>query len=271
MITGERIQELCDIYCGDSSDFDFNPRIKSQKNKHMKLDNIVSIWDNPTYIFCYGHRLTLFMEKIHFFKNKFILISHNSDENITEKYLNIANHPMIKMWYAQNVLFEHPKLILIPIGIANSSWAHGSLNAFNIPITNMKTKDIYFFFNLYTNKNERFECYNEILKKGLSFGNQLNYYDYIKELSLYKYAICPPGNGVDCHRLWECLYLGVIPILKRSIFTEKIAKSFKCVIVDKWEDLSIEKIMVEYVQPPNYPKLNMNNIREAIINIEKPF
>ena len=171
----------------------------------------------------------------------------------------------------QNILFEHPKLLLIPIGIANSMWAHGSLNAFNIQKTLIKSKDIYFFFNLYTNKNERFECYNEILKKGLSFGKQMNYYDYIKDLSLYKYAICPPGNGVDCHRLWECLYLDVIPILKRSIFTEKIAKSFKCVIVDKWEDLSIEKLMIEYVKPPNYPKMNMENVRESIINLKPLF
>jgi hypothetical protein len=271
MITGELIQELCYIYCGTLSDFDFNPRIKLQKNKHMDLNNINSLWDNPKYIFCYGHRLTLFMEKIHFFKNKFVLISHNSDEEITEKYADIANHPIIDVWYAQNILFEHPKLLLIPIGIANSMWAHGSLNAFNIQKTLIKTKDIYFFFNLYTNKNERFECYNEILKKGLSFGKQMNYYDYIKDLSSYKYAICPPGNGVDCHRLWECLYLDVIPILKRSIFTEKIAKSFKCVIVDKWEDLSIENLMIEYVKPPNYPKMNMENVRESIMNCKPLF
>ena len=38
----------------------------------------------------------------------------------------------------------------------------------------------------------------------------------MKELASYKFAISPEGNGIDCHRTWECLYLGVIPIVKNS-------------------------------------------------------
>ena len=37
------------------------------------------------------------------------------------------------------------------------------------------------------------------------------------KLSYYKFAICPEGNGVDCHRIWECIYLGVVPIIIDSI------------------------------------------------------
>ena len=39
----------------------------------------------------------------------------------------------------------------------------------------------------------------------------------MSELSSYKFALSPEGNGIDCHRTWECLYLGVIPIVKKSV------------------------------------------------------
>jgi hypothetical protein len=37
--------------------------------------------------------------------------------------------------------------------------------------------------------------------------------EYIKELSSYKFSLCIRGNGLDTHRFWESLYLGVIPVL----------------------------------------------------------
>ena len=41
----------------------------------------------------------------------------------------------------------------------------------------------------------------------------LGYEAYVNELASHHFCICPPGNGLDCHRIWECLYLGVIPII----------------------------------------------------------
>lgn len=32
----------------------------------------------------------------------------------------------------------------------------------------------------------------------------------------FKYAVTPRGNGWDTHRVWEALFLGVIPILTHS-------------------------------------------------------
>jgi hypothetical protein len=36
---------------------------------------------------------------------------------------------------------------------------------------------------------------------------------YRKLLLRSKYVLSPPGNGPDCHRTWESLYLGAIPIV----------------------------------------------------------
>jgi hypothetical protein len=263
MITGERIQELCDIYLGLPEDFAFNPRIQPQKTKQKNLLALTESWDNPRTLFCHGHRLPLLIDKLPFLQNPFVLVSHNSDEQIIDKYRIIADHPSLIAWYAQNVLFEHPKLHWIPIGIANSMWEHGALAVFKRPLPTTKSKDIYFFFNAGSNRAEREPCRQAVQQKGLSFGCGLPFQAYIGELAAHKYAICPPGNGVDCHRFWECFYLGVIPILKRSYFTEQVAKQFQCILLDNWSDLSIETLLREYRSPPSYSRLTIEHLKES--------
>jgi hypothetical protein len=38
----------------------------------------------------------------------------------------------------------------------------------------------------------------------------------MRTLSEYKFVLSPPGNGLDTHRTWEAMYLGVVPIVKDS-------------------------------------------------------
>ena len=61
MISGELIQELCDVYCGHHSDFDYNLRIALQTVKHIHLERICQPWNNPPRIFCYSHRVKEFI------------------------------------------------------------------------------------------------------------------------------------------------------------------------------------------------------------------
>lgn len=45
---------------------------------------------------------------------------------------------------------------------------------------------------------------------------------YFKELPSYKFVISPEGNGIDCHRHYEALMAGCIPIIEdRAIIREK--------------------------------------------------
>ena len=38
--------------------------------------------------------------------------------------------------------------------------------------------------------------------------------DYEKKLNDSTFVLCPWGNGIDTHRIWESLYMGKIPITK---------------------------------------------------------
>jgi len=261
-ITGERIQQLCDVYCGLPEDFQYNPRIAKQISKCKDLGLITSIWDNPRLIYCYSHRLDNFRKVLPLLKNKCILVSHNSDENITHAYVDIADHPRIEFWYTQNLLMKHSKVDFLPIGIANSMWTHGNLSiveaarAKNI----VKTQDFYFNFSLGTNLSERTACKTILENQGLIFDStMLEFGTYLDKLSSYKYAICPPGNGVDCHRLWECLYMNVIPIALRSVLTEKVADLYPCILLDAWEQFDAADLLASYTVP-NFEAPNINTL-----------
>jgi len=262
IITGERIQNRCAITCGSPGDFNWTPH----SSKYIQPRSIQKPWNNPSTIFCYGRRLNDFRKILPYIRNPYTLYTHNSDENVTSQYTDIANHHLLKHWYAQNLLFHHPKVTLMPIGIANSIWPHGDTSAVARVRSNPgpKTKDFYFYFSLHTNVRDRILCYIHVKQKGIPFGSAArNYSTYMQDLSAYKYAICPPGNGVDSHRIWEALYVGVIPIMLRSVFTELIAKHVPCILLNTWAEFDSVGLLASY-SPPNYAEykdyLDMNRI-----------
>lgn len=252
IVSGERFQQLCDIYCGSHYDLHRNPKIASQPEKHFVLDTLIQPWDNPRLIFCYSCALSTFMNKLHYLQNPFVLISHNEDTNVTEQFLPIANHPLLIHWFAQNLMMHHTKLSWIPIGIANEMWPHGNPDLFFQTCANLssfpKQYDVFFNFSLHTNPSARTLCYKILEAKGLLFTPPLPLSSYLSILASHKYVICPPGNGVDCHRIWETLMVGSIPILLRSVFTEYIAEEIPCILLDSWEDFRMEQLHEEYPQ-----------------------
>lgn len=256
IITGEKIQQLCDIYLGVDNDFNCNPTISKQPSKHVYLNNIINLYDNPQIVFCYSHRINILSEKIKFFKNDFILVTHNSDGEIRETLdvINILNCDKVLKWFGQNILFNHEKLYFLPIGMANSQWSHGNIAIFNDIhfMNNLKDKHnkVYFNFNIHTNKSKRQICYDNLYNK-LTWLPNIQPIDNLKRLSSYEFCICPEGNGVDTHRLWECLYLQVIPIVIKSEFTSILLNQhIPLVVLDNWEMLDLNKL--------NYNKFEFN-------------
>jgi hypothetical protein len=257
IVTGERVQQLCDVYFGFEEDFRFNPIINQQHNKHFNLNNLNNEINNPYYIFCYSHRIKELSNKIHLFKNKFVLITHNSDGEIRAEteILKILNYPNLDKWYAQNICFENPKLHFLPIGIANSQWPHGNINMYNNEIilhnSLNKSKIIYFNFNIDTNRSKRTTCFNSLKNKLLWLDN-ISPSENIVRLSQYNFCICPEGNGFDTHRLWEALYVKTVPIVIQSEFTKILQKNnVPLVILNTWDDLNVSNL--------NYNDYNFNN------------
>lgn len=252
IVSGEKLQDIANVYLGIDNDFINNPYINKQTNKHKNMLEITNNYNNPNIVFCYGHRIDLLADKIKYFTNDFILITHNSDKNIIDNDIyikNIYNSNKLLKWYAQNVCFKHNKLFFLPIGIANNQWDHGSnFHKFYNTLTNdteqiKKYKSIYFWFEINTNKEKRTNCYNSIINK-IPFLNKLNTYDNFKRLSEYEFCICPEGNGTDTHRFWEALYLKCVPIVINSSFINIIKSNtnLPMIILNSWDELVINNL-----------------------------
>ena len=78
VVSGERIQEIADIYIGMQEDFDFNPRIRTQTSKQLLFGSIPTVYDNPAVVFVYTHRVDEFAKYIDRFTNPFTLLTHTS-------------------------------------------------------------------------------------------------------------------------------------------------------------------------------------------------
>lgn len=136
-LSGDSLRKISDHVFDESKTF--NPRAVSKKDIVFLSGNLIDIY--------FRHYHT----KINF---EYILITHNSDKNITEQeYLYVDKN--IIHWFAQNLEINHKENIsLIPIGLENmrrlkfgrKKWFKNSSN---------KTIDILFSFNLYTNYLKR--------------------------------------------------------------------------------------------------------------------
>jgi hypothetical protein len=243
IISGEKIQQLADIVLGVESSLLWNPN-----NIHYskKIANINFIDDISMYnsIFVFTHDLELFYSKFKNNINNKIIISHNSDHEITF----IKD---VKMHLAQNCLIKNSKLISIPIGIQNLQWFDHNIFFFVKNLDVPKTKHIYFNFNLSTH-HSRQKCY-DILKNKIPWNDFKNKKEFYIELKSHKYAICPRGNGIDTHRLWECIYLNVIPIVIKDDFPN--IDNLPIIILENWNEIDkinaftnqkLSKITVSY-------------------------
>lgn len=175
----------------------------------------------------------------------FILLSHNSDIEISNSWLDKIGDKDFK-WCAQNLNFSNTtdtRVDVLPIGLENRSYfRHGKTGNFKYAIEQQNTKidRIYCSFNLLTNSKR---VYVQKLAKNndnIDFNKFSNHKSYLNNLSKYKFSICPQGNGIDTHRFWESLAVGTIPIVERSHFSENFQKlGVPVYVLDSWEELEM--------------------------------
>ena len=230
IICGENFIPYADIFFGSIRSYRANPNNKNIVKKFVNFDEAnENDIKNSNKIFVKTEDLKLLKNKFGKFLDNKIIISHNSDNEITDNNLI----KQAKVQFSQNCLIKAKNLVPIPIGIENRQWFDHSIfhkvRKMDIP----KTKNIYFLFNVNTHKSRK-NCL-DVLSKKLKWNTKLPKEEYFKELKRHKYAICPRGNGLDTHRLWECLYLDVIPIMLKRDSTN--ISGLPIIYLDKWEDL----------------------------------
>lgn len=193
------------------------------------------------FIFIKTDFISIFFKNIHpKINNSYNLITHNSDLSVSNNDILLKDNK-IKLWFAQNLNVEAKQDVLpLPIGLENLRFNRfGKINNFQIENKKDLNKIILSSFETSTNFLERKELKNiakelRIVQEFKTKNNKV----YANELSKFFYNLCPSGNGLDSHRVWESLCLNVIPIMIKNTFSQNLNNiGIPILLLNNWEDL----------------------------------
>lgn len=207
---------------------------------------------SPTKIFVKGDYINDFIKEsirtyeIDQAKDLYTVVSHNSDYGISDDQAN-QTKPNIRRWFGQNCNTDHPKFIGIPIGIANPEWENGQFAPIE-ELIRLRRSDknlVLMSMSLQTNIKERYPVHLNFINKDwcLKYNGTRN--GYLKHLNESQFVISPPGNGIDCVRHWEALYMGTIPVVKKSK-AMAFFKDLPILLVDNYEVVTKEFLEEQY-------------------------
>lgn len=208
---------------------------------------------NSDIIFLKTDYLNSFFSAIHpKIEYNYILITHNSDYAAPGMYAKYLDDHKIICWFGMNPSCKHEKFISIPIGIANRYWPHGNIDLFykalRYNLSNRHKKKVLLGLNFMpgTNLTIRKPIFDNF--SNLPFCKNLcawPTFSYLKKMSTAKFILSPEGNGLDCHRTWEALLLGCIPIIKTSNLSPML-KNLPVLIIKNWNKISEDFLNKKY-------------------------
>lgn len=193
-------------------------------------------------VFVRADLLQTYFKKVHpHIKNPYILISHNSDQNITADYEKYVDTNIIH-WFAQNVLVRHPKITPIPIGLQLRMYdvKNKIVELLKLHQNNTeKNLKIFYSFSEETN-TKRSIALTFLQKSEVCSGSvtMLARNEYYLNISRHAFNASPEGGGLDCHRTWESMHLRAIPVLERNVTTEHWYNiGLPVLLIDSWKEI----------------------------------
>lgn len=223
-------------------------------------------------IFCKTDYIEYLFDHLKESNYNYNLVTHHSDYPIDSQRWSLKPK-CIKKWFAINPIIDDTNLIAVPLGLKTHKQPYLEPRymtewfAYNIERlrSNKKKKNIYCNWNQ-TNESRNFIKDSLISKKiSITYQHNIPFNEYIEEMSQHKFVISPPGNGIDCHRTWEAIYIGCIPIvIKHPIYNDW---NLPIIQVNNYSELTQDFLDSYLLYDNNYNELNLEYWRERIIKI----
>ena len=239
--------------------------------------------------------VSLILNKIN---HKFILVTGTSIKTCPVEVLDqisffkLINNKYLIRWCSQNnVIKNYPSIIQIPLGldyhaVYNDTKKWEKIADGKSPVDQEKfminvihnSKPFYERINkIYVNfeiSADRFGQSKDCLKKISPFLLEM-YQQKLKRTQTwinttkYTFVLSPYGQGMDCHRTWEALILGSIPILKSTEFVNMF-KDLPVLLVDDWSDIN-QQLLDDTIEKFknmnfNYDKLTLEYWKQRVFN-----
>jgi len=86
---------------------------------------------------------------------------------------------------------------------------------------------------------------------------------YLSKLRSSNFTLCPEGNGIDMHRLWETLYMGGIPIVKSNSAIDSLVSDLPVLVVQSWNYVLNQEYLEEQWHSLHRDKWNFSKLRTS--------
>lgn len=219
----------------------------------------------------------------------FTLVSGDSDTPVSEVLLadpairGILEHEHLQAWHAQNLSASHPKLFQLPIGLDyHTMWErpgfwgitavspmaqeNSLINTLaSSPEFNQRYLTAYCNWHFAMDRGDRRECHEKVDKSACYFETS-----HVPRNSTWlrqaecMFVLSPEGAGMDCHRTWEAILLGCVPIVKRNPLAPLFAE-LPVMIVDDWTEVNRQSLL-SYANAIQNQKFNFSSLFREFVN-----
>ena len=231
-------------------------------NSHIPPTLLTGVKENDSVYVCSNAIRNFISTVLPRLSTSIVLVTGDSDDIIVNQsiYQPLLDSPFIIKWFAQNCIIQHPKIVNMPIGTYYHAYYDGKpsnpwASTFKSPleqeadITELlktsrpfweRTAKCYSTFHFQLGRGDRADAYRSIPKDLIDYEpTQVSRIISHTHQMNYAFVASPYGGGIDCHRTWEALILGCIPIVTSNDM-DPLFNDLPVLIINKWSDITEE-------------------------------
>ena len=170
-----------------------------------------------------------------------VVILHNGDVLPSDEILGSvlsSSHAV----YSVNVVEEAPGLTALPLGLENLFRnRNGRLQDFSMGFEALypeseRTLLLFGSFAVENNRGPRLKAAEALGKSRFGWSEKrFTAREHRGILAKSKFVIYPPGRGVDCHRTWEAIYSGAVPVILEGSLATSLAENLPILAVPSYD------------------------------------
>lgn len=238
--------------------------------KHLYDDASNKMFENMQngdVVFVKSERLDDFRKRcLPSIKTLFVLLSGASDHTVGDEYVDIANHPLLLMWYGSNITISyHPRIQKLLIGFAECEYQGGDQEYLQSVVARPEKSRVPLLPWVAPTHGSRHNILTSIpIHRILS---RVDFKDYMSCVNDHLFVLCARGNGIDTHRIVETLLCGSLPVVVTSGLDD-LYRSLPIIIVDSYESMrqnDLDEFVPTDIQWQNFQKMiNMSSLKAMI-------
>jgi hypothetical protein len=141
-------------------------------------------------------------------REPFALITGHSDLTPSDSCAKtILENSLVYRWLAMHMAVHHPKLTHLPIGLAEPDSPTGDQRVVRECME--KTRGVEKKRGIFVPPMGNSHPSRSTLPTSSS---RLPFRDYLEKVAEYEHVLCPAGNGIDVHRVYEALLMRTVPV-----------------------------------------------------------